>query len=206
MPPTHHLFALALVTLAACVKGSVSLPEPDAAGRDASPHDLASPEDFGSPIDTGRDAATPETGPMDIGALDGGAVDAGPGECAMSAECDDGFTPGAVPFCESSSSWSCLDRKCVYECGPARECHRDSAGCIVCADSITCPGESCQYDLDTAQIEMAYCARAYLAYVDQCFGTWVRLEDGEYCSLTPVGSGLLRAVLSCGICQTLLVW
>lgn len=54
-------------------------------------------------------------------------------------------------------------------------------------------------------MEDSTCARAFLFDVVQCYGSWVVLRDGMLCSLEVLPTALVRAVLSCGFCQTTLV-
>lgn len=180
-------------------------PLPPASPSDATVHDVGSRGDAAPDRDAEiPDATAPDANPI--------SIDGGPGvECTTASQCTtdvDAFRISACP----PASWSCFAGGCVLECqGGGRDCAIQPDGCVECPGETTCPGEPCAIDLSTRpMIEEARCARDYWSSVRQCFGSWIRLDDGTLCSVfrfpTPIPGKPVRAVLSCGPCEFALRW
>lgn len=125
------------------------------------------------------------------------------GECARPADC--GPPSASVRACDGRSSWSCIDRQCVWECRGGRRCDRATDGCVRCDGEprAYCPGtDACPSGWpDAAVVEDESCARLWTRERSQCFGPWMRLEDGTLCSLQSLFTGAPRSVIACRNCQ-----
>ena len=108
-----------------------------------------------------------------------------------------------------SGSWSCLARRCVWECrSTSRTCDVDG-GCVTCSDAPavrTCRTEPCVVRTQPsgpAQVESTTCEQPGEGLAG-CFGDWLGRGEG-LCSVLALPTGALRWVISCGTCQTVLV-
>ncbi|MCC7381458.1 MAG: hypothetical protein IT384_06485 [Deltaproteobacteria bacterium] len=183
---------------------SATQPLPPGSHADATVHDVGSEADAAFDRDAEiHDAIAPDARPI--------SIDGGPGvECTTASQCTtdvDAFRIGACP----AAGWSCFAGSCVLECDAGgRDCASAPDGCVECPGETTCPGQPCAIDLSTRpMIEEARCARDYWSSVRQCFGRWIRLDDGTLCAVYPIPTpipGKVRAVLACGPCQFLLRW
>ncbi len=125
------------------------------------------------------------------------------GECTQPSDC--GGTAPSVSWCERSSSWSCIDHQCVWECRGGRRCDRAPDGCVSCDGEMReyCPGR----DVCTPgwpgndRSTDSTCARAWTREPSQCFGPWARMNDGTLCALQSAFTGAPRSVLACRRCQ-----
>lgn len=186
---------------------------------------VACTEESGA-LDPGRglDAAPSDVGAGDRGpADDGGFIrdaelvdafvsDAGdPAACSTAADCTQAPF-GSLPFC-SSSAWSCVLGACVWECMGGRTCRLAPAPnpggplCVSCDFGVPqCEGDPCRHDLSAPLFGNATWARDFLRPAPACFGDFVRLPEGDYCTLTELATGARRSVLACGPCQTQFIW
>lgn len=133
---------------------------------------------------------------------------AGAGECAIPGDCARLDTPPSVRFCPTSA-WSCIAGRCVWECSGGRSCGLRPGGCLACNGAApACPADACRGVIQSKppMIDEALCARGYLQEVGRCFGGFVRLKDGELCTLEGLPTGLQRELLACGRCQTAIVY
>lgn len=186
-------------------------------GVDAAPSDVGA-TDRGSSFD-----ATFEDG-GDVGFVSdaGFAADAqlfdafvpdsgGPGECTTAADCT--RAPfGSVGTCPNSG-WSCVLGACVWECVGGRTCVPAPAPnpggpfCVSCDFGVPqCEGDRCRHDVSSPNLEDATCARDFLRPAPTCFGDFLRLPEGDYCTLYELPTGAPRSVLACGPCQTQFMW
>jgi hypothetical protein len=128
------------------------------------------------------------------------------GECQRPADCGDP-TFASVRWCPTSS-WSCIDHQCVWECRGGRRCDRSPDGCVRCDDEARehCPGrDACTPGWpDGGMMEESTCARAWTREPSDCFGPWARMRDGTLCSMQSLFTGVPRMVLACRRCQTTL--
>ena len=157
-------------------------------------------------ITTDASAADTPITPVDVApAVD---VPVTPGECRQPSDCGPP-TMSSVSWCADSSSWSCIDRQCVWECRGGRRCDRSADGCVRCDGEMRehCPGrDPCTPGWpDAGQPKDSTCGRAWTREPSQCFGPWVRMtSDGTLCSLQSLFTGAPRSVLACRRCQTTL--
>ena len=76
--------------------------------------------------------------PLDAGVLDGGSADAGP-ECVTAATCGPTGVSIPCPFGAQPAQRSCLDGRCVYDCGGPRTCtSRTGSGDLSCGTDAGC--------------------------------------------------------------------
>lgn len=182
---------MGLLVLAGC-GASVTVSSADAGAVDVP---AVAPADVGAAVDVGV--------AVDVPIRD---VPVTSGECARPSDCAGPVAPPSSSWCSGMSSWSCIDRQCVWECRGGRTCERAPDGCVQCDDAMRdyCPGrDRCPPGWpDAVQVEEAFCARAWTREPSQCFGPWVRMNDGTLCSLQSLFTGAPRSVLACRRCQT----
>lgn len=162
----------------------------------------------------------------------GGAVDAGSndGGCATYLDCSG--SEGNVTFCqgvEGSSSYSCIDGQCLWECHGHRDCEHDG-GCETCTTPVSneCGMPGCVSFVTgcTGRIEQSTCGTfdgesisasgdaacgVTIGFCDGgTFGSWVQYDAnhaagtfapfGE-CTAEQLPTGAIRWVVNCPGCQ-----
>jgi hypothetical protein len=153
--------------------------------------------------DTSPDGRTMDTSP------DTGHAEVPHAVCRRASDCT-GAAPATVPRC-GSSTWSCIAGRCTWDCqSPGRTCDLDSKGCIGCTGDVgprQCPDQACMTPLRSgSSVESTTCAMVPDFAAWTCFGWWARLKDGSFCAIRDLATGLPRLEISCGACQTVVLW
>jgi len=154
---------------------------------------------------TSRDGSTPA---VDVAPLDAAPDVTATMECRAPADCAARPPPASVRHCVGGGRWSCLVGRCTWGCGEALTCADDGGRCLRCNDlAPACDSARCEAPpLDAARVEDATCTRPFHLDAASCAGPFVRLRDGMWCLVEMQPTGAIRAILSCGGCQTTLMW
>lgn len=158
---------------------------------------------------TSRDGSSPADDVAPVDAAPDALPDAPTtAECRAPADCAARPTPASVRHCLGGGRWSCLAGRCTWGCEAALTCADDGGRCLRCNDPApACDPARCESPpLDAARVEDATCTRPFHADAASCAGPFVRLRDGTWCLVEMQPTGAIRAILSCGACQTTLVW
>lgn len=162
---------------------------------------------------TSRDGSSPAEDDAPIDAAPDALPDVAPdapatAECRAPVDCAARPTPASVRHCIGGGRWSCLAGRCTWGCEAALTCTDDGGRCLRCnAPAPACDPARCEAPpLDAARLEDATCTRPFHADAVSCAGPFVRLRDGMWCLVEMQPTGAIRAILSCGGCQTTLVW
>jgi hypothetical protein len=175
---------------------------PDAPGA-------AAPADAPAIAERPPDTRAADGPPTDARALPGDVGTSreagGPGAmaCAQPTDCAGLARPATAPFC-AGSAWSCIDRRCVWDCEGNRTCATDAQGCTTCPPAAlrTCRDAACTIPA-RARFESGTCGQAALP--SSCAGAFAWLPDGTPCTIVGLATGLVRWAVSCGTCQSVFV-
>jgi len=109
----------------------------------------------------------------------GGAMGGGGGSssCMQASDCP--ATDAGVGFCGAFTQPSCIDWRCLQECGSPRSCTTDlDAGCVTCGTTRTCRAALCQGVTRQGRVETATCL-TWPGTLDAMPGSTVQLSGAQ---------------------------